>query len=107
MATGQRPDSIIQCTQIRQPIIEPSPAMIKTLVRHSQPLHLVRKQLIAIISEYPYICPVKLLRILIDLELGMFGSVGSVGGAAGPHAGRGDFPARLFGDATCKVILLL
>ena len=80
--------------------------MIKTLVRHSQPLHLVRKQSIAIFAEYSYIGFVQLFGILIDLELGMFRSVGSIGDTAGLHAGRGGLPARFFGDTSCQVILL-
>ena len=57
------------CTQKTQSIIEPSPAMIKALMRNSQPFHLFRKHLTSTFSQDSVVDLVENLWIVIDSEV--------------------------------------
>lgn len=56
----------IRLTQESQPIIETSPALIETLMRHRQPLHLVGQDLVAVLAEHAQVELVQGLGVGVD-----------------------------------------
>lgn len=77
-----------------QSVVEPSPSLIETLVRNSQPLELLRQQLASVRSQKAVIHLVQLLRVRVDLPDLVVLLLGEVHAQLGLHARGSLAPPR-------------
>lgn len=59
-------------TQKRQAIIEPSPSLVKALMRHRKPFQLLRQDFMPRITEQADVKLIQTFRVIVDEELGPF-----------------------------------
>lgn len=57
-------------TQKRQAIIEPSPSLVKALMRHRKPFQLIRQDFMTRITQQAHVELIQTFRVIVDEELG-------------------------------------